>query len=451
MQRSIALEVLAAVAKDGFSLDELVYRTSDLFHRKGLPGFVSLVLQLVEDGLVMGLMMHGGEGWWPTACCDEPDYELLDRLDRKLRTSLGVIELRWRRLRCSRCGKTLIPLREFLGLERYQSKTSELEKVVAEVVSEQSYRRTSSHLGSIGLIPVPKSTAHRWVMQSDCDELPQSTETFQTLFADGTGYKRRPTPTRDNQGQVRIALGIRGDGDVVPLGAWTESSWQQVADQLAQGLPPGQRRADLLVSDGEPGLPQNIGPLAGKEQRCHWHMVHDLDLRMRQQGAGKPYRRTMQKELAGLLRIELPKQDHQPPNEQDRQQLQQEVQQAQADVDNLVQRLFQKGYHEAGHYVAAARDRLFSYVRVWMELGVINPRAASFIERMMREIGRRLKRMAFGWSPQGAAKMTRIILKRFTSAAQWDDYWKQRLGITGKVLLALQNIRVLQNPQPLGR
>jgi len=39
--------------------------------------------------------------------------------------------IRWRRLKCINCGKTLTPLRQFLGLERYQSKTSELEKFVA--------------------------------------------------------------------------------------------------------------------------------------------------------------------------------------------------------------------------------------------------------------------------------------------------------------------------------
>ena len=63
---------------------------------------------------------------------------------------------------------------------------------------------------------------------------------------------------------------------------------------------------------------------------------------------------------------------------------------------------------------------------------------------------RRLKRIAFGWSPAGAAKMARIIIKRFTSAAQWDTYWQNRLKITGQVIMALTDIRVA-SPQPLGR
>jgi len=69
---------------------------------------------------------------------------------------------------------------------------------------------------------------------------------------------------------------------------------------------------------------------------------------------------------------------------------------------------------------------------------------------MMRELARRLKRMAFGWSEEGAAKMARIIIKRFTSAGQWDKYWRKRLRIQDNVLLVLKAIKV-GNPQTLGR
>ena len=59
---------------------------------------------------------------------------------------------------------------------------------------------------------------------------------------------------------------------------------------------------------------------------------------------------------------------------------------------------------------------------------------------MMREIARRLKRMAFGWSEKGAAKMTRIIIKRFTSAVEREEYWEERIRITGNVKLAPEGI-----------
>jgi hypothetical protein len=73
------------------------------------------------------------------------------------------------------------------------------------------------------------------------------------------------------------------------------------------------------------------------------------------------------------------------------------------------------------------------------------------IERMMREIGRRLKKIAFGWSEKGAAKMTRIIIKRITSANEWVDYWKKRLRIEDNVILIYKGVKLLGTPPLLGR
>ncbi len=97
-----------------------------------------------------------------------------------------------------------------------------------------------------------------------------------------------------------------------------------------------------------------------------------------------------------------------------------------------------------------ASKHLFSYVDFWLATGIVSPRVSSFIERMMRELARRLKRMAFGWSEEGAAKMARIIIKRFTSAKQWDKYWREKLRINDNVILILKTIKV-KNPQTLGR
>ncbi len=58
--------------------------------------------------------------------------------------------------------------------------------------------------------------------------------------------------------------------------------------------------------------------------------------------------------------------------------------------------------------------------------------------------------MAFGWSEQGAAKMARIIIKRFASAGQWDKYWREKPRIDDNAALVLESIKV-KNPQTLGR
>jgi hypothetical protein len=451
MQNIIAMEVLSATSEKGFSLDELVFKTNELFGKEGLAGFVGLILRLADERICMN-MVHGKVKHSEQACCLAPQYEYHGQSDRQFRTSVGHVMISWRRLKCTGCGKTLIPLRGFLGLELYQSKTSELEKIVTEIVSEQTYRRSSSHLSTIGTIPVPKSTAHRWVAQSDCDQLDDSSETFDMLFADGTGYKRRPDKEAklNNRGELRIALGVDKTGSIVPLGAFTGKSWNEIAAAVQGDRDNETPIADMLVSDGERGIAESFAKLCNSHQRCHWHCVQDLNYTMWQDKAGKVERRQMQKKLAAIIGIEIPEEDFEKVDDSDKTALAAAVAAGEYEIRKLIKKLLDKGYVAAADYLIRACKNMFSYIRRWLLTGIVGPRASSMIERMMREIARRLKRMAFGWSEQGAAKMARIIIKRFTSAGQWDKYWCDKLRIQDNVLLVLRAIKV-ENPQTLGR
>lgn len=451
MQNIIAMKVLSATSEKGFSLDELVFRTKELFEKEGLAGFVGLILKLVDEKICMN-MVQGKTEHKGQSCCSQPRYDYHGQSDRQFRTSVGRVMIRWRRLRCVSCGKTVIPLREFLGLELYQSKTLELEKLVTEIVSEQSYRRSSNHLESIGSIPVPKSTAHRWVVQSECDQIDSGKESFDILFADGTGYKRRSDKDEglSNRGELRVALGVDKSGSIVPLGAFSGKSWEEISAAIK-----GQRNADtpvadILVSDGERGIAQNLAGLCSDHQRSHWHLIRDLNYTMWQEFAGKLERKQMRKELTAIIGIELPEEDFERVNDSDKAALNDAVSCAERDVSRLIGNLLDKGYEMAADYLIRASKNIFSYVRRWLKTGIVTPRVSNMIERIMRELARRLKRMAFGWSEEGAAKMARVIIKRFTSAGQWEKYWQDKLRIQGNVMLVLRSIKV-ENPQTPGR
>jgi hypothetical protein len=449
MQNIITLELLTAVSDTGFSLDELVHVLRQVSQEKGLPGLAVMVLRLVDEMLLLRHLR--GQGWSGQPCCQQPAYESLGFQPREIRTSIGLLEFSWRRYRCTACGKTRVPLRDFLGLERYQSQTGELEQIVVEVVTEQSYRRSSQHLKTIGGIPVPKSTAHRWLVETDSDQLDAPAEKLSSLLADGTGYKRRPDAKAalDNKGQLRMAVGIAPSGKATVLGTWSGQSWQEIATQLNKGSPRQQKVADLLVSDGEPGLAEALGSLTGDQQRCLWHLTHDLNDPMWRDGASKKERRATQKELAAMVRIEMPPEDGEPVRPEDRDRVEQQMEQAERGVTDLVRRLTLQGYDRAATYVHQAQSRLFGYLRFWLKHGVVNPKVSSFIERLMREVARRLKRIAFGWRPENAAKMARIVLKRVTDPLAWEAYWTKRLRLEGNVTIAFRGVKA--SPQTLGR
>ena len=129
------MEVIGRLSERGFSLDEPVLKTKSLFEEKGMSGFIELLLKLLNESLSISLLT--GVSWWkPESCCAGPIYDSHGRRPKEFRTSVGVLKIDWRRLSCKNCGRVLIPLREFLDLKAYQSKLSELEMIVTDIISE---------------------------------------------------------------------------------------------------------------------------------------------------------------------------------------------------------------------------------------------------------------------------------------------------------------------------
>jgi hypothetical protein len=336
-------------------------------------------------------------------------------------------------------------LLEFLGLERWQSKTSELEQVGMEVITEQSYRRTSGHLKLSSGLEVPKSTLHRWVVETEAGHWEVELDRPDVLMPDSTGYKRRidKAAGKTNAGELRVVLGRRPDGYWVAYGAWSGRSWNQIASQLRREGSQPKVQAEMLVSDGETGLAQALADLANRQQRSHWHLVRDLRATLWHDHAPASERKQQAQQLGQLLGIELPSQDFDKLKDSDKETVKEQVESAQKSLSQLIQQFAAKGYHKAAGYIEVAKNKLFNHISFWLKTGVVCPGTTSLLERLMRELGRRLKRIAFGWSEAGAAQMARLLLRRVINHKEWKAYWQKRLGFQNQVHMSLHTIKIL--------
>jgi len=95
MQNIIPMEMLSRVSENGFLLDELVFKTKELFEENRLAEFVALILRLVNEKIHLDLI-QGESGKNLRTCCSKPRYLHLDRVDPQLRPSIGKIVFRWR-------------------------------------------------------------------------------------------------------------------------------------------------------------------------------------------------------------------------------------------------------------------------------------------------------------------------------------------------------------------
>jgi hypothetical protein len=88
MQPSLQIEVAACLAEDGFSLDELVIETRNVFETEGMAGLIGLILRLTDE-LICRRLVTGETVGKPPCCCEKPRYEYKDFLERTFRTSAG--------------------------------------------------------------------------------------------------------------------------------------------------------------------------------------------------------------------------------------------------------------------------------------------------------------------------------------------------------------------------
>ena len=162
MQGKISMDLSFCLSENGFSLDELIEKLADVFERKAFPELLRLILQLIQE-VLMSRIFANKEAMH---CCENSHLRLNGGFSRRIRTSLGEFTMNFWRVHCSSCGKSFAPLQRFIHLDRYQTKTNELEKLIVETVSETSYRRGVAQLTRDGRAKIPYHTAHDWVLNT---------------------------------------------------------------------------------------------------------------------------------------------------------------------------------------------------------------------------------------------------------------------------------------------
>lgn len=447
MHWKVHSSLYVCLADEGFGFDELVSKLEEVFERKGFPELIRTVMMLVDEVLRVLVMKREPLPAKASCGCAHPSPVLDGRKERKIRTRLGVVEFPClTRAKCRSCGRIWLPLLEFCGLRPGQGHSNELEKIALETCAKESYRDAAKTLRNAVGIRLHHTTYRRWVLKTQAGELSPPPDGMEgqpmTLWADGTGYKGVDSQGHAEPGDLKTLLGIAADGSLQRLGVWTGgTSWADIRAEL-EGKSIRFPDGTLLIRDAEPGLVEGLAGWGCEQQRCHWHTVRDLYHAMHKDGAAAPQIKPVQKRLRTLLALELPREDFEmvPPEKKEAVRLRLEA--AEEGMDQLVAELKANGYGKAGAYLERGKRALFGYVRRWLALGLVSPRASSFIERVMRALGKRIKKIGYNWKAEGALHMARIVLKLFADDSDWEAYWKRIRGPTSRVLILFRPLQV---------
>lgn len=459
ISKNFALNIKTCLTGNSFSLDELILETQNLFENEGILGFLRVLVALIDNMVIESYRSSDKAG-----CCDAPVLIRNGKRSKKLYTGLGNFDFEWTSMRCKNCGSCHNPLKDFFGLDKYQKLTSEFEKICMETVARESFRKSTQTLKMHTPAKFNHRTLHRWLIQTESDEIKVTHSDLNVLLADGTSYKKfvsQKNLTKKNKlneklglkpveiskrGEVKILMGINTENEVVPLGAWTSHAWKTIgsfihkANNQNKKIAP-KKVANILVADGEIGLNRGLKKLTHHQQRCLWHVPHELKPLMKYQDKAESEDiEYALNQVHSIFQIEIPETEFEKIETKELVELNQKIKDCETQMKLLSDYLEHKGYSQASTYVANARNNLFTYLRFWMKTGVVTPKVTSKLERLMREINRRIKKFAFNWREKGCAKITRIIIKLITDASSWENYWTEKMRLSGNIKLSFIGI-----------
>jgi len=344
---------------------------------------------------------------------------------RKISTVFGDLSVAIREVECGRCGARYSPVLDALEIGRYARKEMNFEHEVIEAVIDTNYRRLIDGRS----IDISLGGIHNIVVGSDIDETfqePVSIKDLSAIMADGTGVKQQ----EGRKGELRAVIGITKGGCVEPLGSFTNTEWPEIERIIKERIKEAEPYKIPFIYDGEPGLDDFLSE-AAESQRCTWHGPRGLYHALWEDGLKKKQSRPETDKIKQLIGIELPAGDFEILKEEDKEQVRSKYETSKLEIKELIKTFREKGYKHGTSYLENIADRLFTNIELWLKTGVIAPKTTSLLERLFREIGRRLKRIAWGWSDKAVTNISKMIMIRQYSREKWEKYWKEKLGIKG--------------------
>jgi len=443
MEIRMTLECVISIQDGETNINEILYAVGKLGSEL-TPKIAQGVIEAYQSRIVEMLCSGGGQtNWLPHDMRGEKGQLCVGgcyhgggkRERRVLRTELGPLAVETRQIVCGVCGKRFRVLGPLLKIAPRSRPTVGLRFMMAETMTDLSYRKGGGRMAALAQVDVPKSSAHRWMLAGPWDALdntafsPANWESFQGLMADGTGYKRQGAET--THGQLRLVMGVKGSPrKLVPLGVWADKSWEDIDKEMLTKkpediLPP------VLIVDGEAGQ-EVLGNLAQDTQRCQWHIPHQLGFALWKDGLKKPERDPLMGKLSGIIKIDLPQGQYRSIGSEVRDQIQGQLLEGKQAMSSLVNSFQRKGYLAAASYLRNASEHTFTVVEKWLELGYMPPKAISLLERVMREMGRRIKKIGASWKDEGVLAVARVLLTRIYNPDQWKAFWAKLLDLHGR-------------------
>lgn len=351
--------------------------------------------------------------------------------ERKFITSFGPIRYRLAQVYDKRRGKRLYPLMKELSViphKHYQRES--LESAVGQAI-HLSYRLASKEVVRIKGYAPSKTTVHRYVQQlaKTYGQWPSfKKHPLKFLMVDGTKVRLQGVKGESlGKTDMRWALASEGVGKrFEPVGFWVGKDWKTIRKDLEKRLNYG--RLEVLFSDGEPGIEENLLAEGMRQQRCYWHGKRDFFVLLFQDGLKKkeqePFREILEEIPLFCLNKDILEKVI-PPEKELVVELVEEIKKS---FQRLIDALDPERYPKARAYIENLSKNVLVVFDYWLEGKGWIPLTTNAIESALSRIVNRIKRTGRRWSEEGLFNWLLIALRKIYRPQLWDKMWEQYLA-----------------------
>jgi len=430
----IDLKLTVMIPEKGIKINNLLFQL-----RKFMVclyfGILKAILSAVEDKAVANLKkISAGR------------YIRNGQQERQMRTSYGLFRYRMAKVLDKVTGKTLTPLTSAVGIPAYRRHVEETGEGGIGLVCHLSYRKGAKEVDRILGTGMSKSTLHRQLQefaQEMCEWPDLKKVPYRFLMVDGTGVRLQETGSDGKNSRtvsMRWALASLGEEEKFELvGMWLDTSWQKIRENLNQRL--DYSKIDVLFSDGESGIEENLLSPGIRPQRCLFHGKQQFPFILYFDNLKKPQQKELREKLKSIPAMSLKASDLEKLTPKDLPKVKELAEKTEQGFKDLLSVLPAKKYPRARTYIENLSKSATTFFDVWFANGRWIPLNTNVVENAFSQVKNRIWAIGKRWSEPGLMNWLKVVVNKIFFPLNWDKFWAEYLDIDSNLQFHLMAVK----------
>lgn len=317
-------------------------------------------------------------------------------------------------------GVTLSPLREYLGIGKYQNMSQDFKNKLIMKASRTTYQKAIEDISESFHFSLAKKTLNRYVIE-DANKLSiveEPREEQNILIADST-------KVRNGKGGHHEVMGVISTDYEQNESSLTAFDINTKPKEIAATI--DIERYKAFVGDADLGL-RSFFKDKIPFHLCHHHAINDVSFFLWKGGMKKKERDNIKRKFEAIIyTLQNSTKKYWKDNKTGR--LVNRIVKTRRNLTRLAAEISIEGMHDAARYIMDHRDHVLTAAKLAL-VDIKVPWTTNHAERLMQEIGIRTKKKGMNWTKKGLKAVLNLVLKRYFLPIERRNYkevFKDRL------------------------